>query len=94
MWFCTYLRKDTANAVKILSDRCWNVLPHQEQRIRRVYKLCRDSQQYSSSDKEKKKQQRRTEKLVVTDSQTEKFPKEHHTHIRQYNSQQNHPSVE
>lgn len=55
MWFCAHPRKDTANAMKILSDRCWNVLPHQEQRVRWVYKLCRDSQQYSSSDKKKKK---------------------------------------
>lgn len=55
MWFCAHPRKDTANAMKILSDRCWNVLPHQEQRVRWVCKLCRDSQQYSSSDKKKKK---------------------------------------
>lgn len=84
MWFCTYPRQDTANAMKILRDRCWNVLPHQEQRISWVYKHCRDSQQYSSSDKGEKKQtkqQKRTKKLVVTDSQTKKFPKEYHTYI-------------
>lgn len=79
MWFCTYPRQDTDNAMKILSDRCWNVLPHQEQRMRCIYKHCRNSQQYSSSDKGKKKKER-TEKLVVADSQTEKFPNEHHTY--------------
>lgn len=71
MWFCTQPRQDTVSAMKILSDWCWNVLPHQEQRMRWVYKHCRDSQQYNSSDKGKKKQKRRTEKLGITDNQTE-----------------------